>query len=153
MTDTRILGFLLHDVARLLRKRFEQRARVAGMTRAQWQTLAYLSNNDGIKQRDLADLLEVEAITLTRILDKLVEQELVERRPHPTDRRAHLIYIREAAVPLLEKMRAIGALTRAEALKGVPDKEQERLIRTLLSMKENLALACRTPISDEDLES
>ncbi len=84
---------------------------------------------------------------------KLVEQELVERRPHPTDRRAHLIYIREAAVPLLEKMRAIGALTRAEALKGVPDKEQERLIRTLLSMKENLALACRTPISDEDLES
>lgn len=91
MPDTRVLGFLLHDVARLLRKRFEQRARGKGLTRTQWQTLAFLSKNDGIKQRHLADILEVEAITLTRILDRLVEQGLVERRPHPTDRRVSLV--------------------------------------------------------------
>jgi len=149
VADTRVLGFLLHDVARLLRKRFEQRARGTGLTRAQWQTLAFLSKNDGIMQRSLADLLDVEAITLTRILDRLVEQGFVERRPHPTDRRAHLIFICEAAMPLLEDMRELGGQTRAEALEGVSQAEQEQLIQTLLSMKDNLSRACRTPVSPE----
>ncbi len=152
MADTRILGFLLHDVARLLRKRFEQRARGKGLTRAQWQTLALLSANDGIKQRCLADLLEVEAITLTRTLDRLAALGLIERRPHPTDRRVHLIHIREAARPLLEDMRSLGALTRAEALQGVSREEQERLLQTLQTMKDNLAAACRAPIVDEEPE-
>src|ERR1700759_988550 len=64
------LGFLLHEVARLLRKRFEQNARDSGLTRSQWQVLAYLANNDGINQSGLADLLEIEPITLGRIIDK-----------------------------------------------------------------------------------
>ena len=69
------LGFLPHDVARLLRKRFEQRAKCLGLTSSQWQALAYLSNNEGIHQGGLAEMLEIEPITLVRILDKLSERE------------------------------------------------------------------------------
>ena len=73
------LGFLLHEVARLLRRRFEQNARGSGLTRSQWQVLAYLAKNEGINQSGLADLLEVEPITLCRIVDKLQALGLVER--------------------------------------------------------------------------
>src|SRR5258705_6901101 len=81
------LGFLLHDVARLLRKRFEQNARGSGLTRSQWQVLAYLAQNEGINQSGLADLLEIEPITLGRIVDKLQMLGLIERRPSSSDRR------------------------------------------------------------------
>src|SRR5258708_35088268 len=81
------LGFLLHEVARLLKRRFEQNARGSGLTRSQWQVLAYLSQNEGIHQSGLAELLEIEPITLGRIVDKLQAQGLVARHPHPSDRR------------------------------------------------------------------
>src|SRR5258705_10124236 len=81
------LGFLLHEVARLLRRRFEQNARGSGLTRSQWQVLAYLAKNEGINQSGLADLLEIEPITLCRIVDKLQARGLVERHPDPSDRR------------------------------------------------------------------
>lgn len=134
----RTLGFLLHDVARLLRKRFEQNARDLGLTRAQWQVLAHLARNEGIHQGGLADILELEPISLGRILDRLQAAGLVERRPHPKDRRVWLLYLRPKAHPVLEKMRAIGAATRAEALAGVPEAEREQLIHVLTKMKENL---------------
>src|SRR5258708_25444872 len=82
------LGFLLHNVARLLRRRFEQNARGSGLTRSQWQVLAYLANNEGINQSGLADLLEIEPITLGRIIDRLQTRGLIERHPDPSDRRA-----------------------------------------------------------------
>src|SRR5258707_9603259 len=81
------LGFLLHEVARLLRRRFEQNARDSGLTRSQWQVLAYLANNEGINQSGLTDLLEIEPITLGRIVDKLQTLRLIERHPDPSDRR------------------------------------------------------------------
>src|SRR5258708_935422 len=93
------LGFLLHEVARLLRRRFEQNARGSGLTRSQWQVLAYLAKNEGIYQSGLADLLEVEPITLCRIVDKLQALGLVERHPDPSDRRAGLPYINPPAPP------------------------------------------------------
>ena len=70
------LGFLLHEVARLLKRRFEQNARGSGLTRSQWQVLAYLAQNEGIHQSGLAELLEIEPITLGRIVDKLEAQGL-----------------------------------------------------------------------------
>src|SRR5260221_10645767 len=85
------LGFLLHEVARLLRRRFEQNARGSGLTRSQWQVLAYLSLHEGINQNGLAELLEIEPITLGRIVDKLQILGLVERRPDPSDRRGLLL--------------------------------------------------------------
>ena len=77
----RNVSFLLHDVARLMRKRFEQNARSLKLTRSQYQVLAHLSRNDGIQQGSLAELIEVEPITLTRILDRLEEAGLVEPAP------------------------------------------------------------------------
>ena len=86
-SSSSIVGFLLHDVARLMRRRFEQRAIRLGFTRAQWQVLVHLAQNEGIHQAGLADILEVEPITLVRILDKLQARGLIERRQHPNDRR------------------------------------------------------------------
>jgi MarR family transcriptional regulator for hemolysin len=139
------VSFLLHDVARLLRKRFEQHGRDLGLTRSQWQALAYLSKNEGIHQGGLAELLEVEPITVGRILDKLESQGLVERRPHASDRRIWLLYLTAQAAPKLAEMRALGDITRAEAFAGISDAEREVLLNILLKTKENLLQACASP--------
>jgi DNA-binding MarR family transcriptional regulator len=150
MTNNPTLGFLLHDVARLLRKRFEQRAKDLGLTRSQWQTLAYLANNEGIHQSGLAEILEIEPITLVRILDKLAERGLIERRQHPTDRRIWLLYMREAAHPILAEMREIGDVTRGEALESVTPEQREQLFHVLSVMKTNLVQACRSPVAENE---
>jgi MarR family transcriptional regulator for hemolysin len=146
------LGFLLHDVARLLRKRFEQSARTSGLglTRSQWQVLAHLAKNEGIQQGALADLLEIEPITLVRLLDKLQELGLVERRPHATDRRIWLLFLKPSARPVLDAMRSVGDLTRTEALAGVSDKDRDRLMQTLSTMRGNLLEACLRPSQDRE---
>jgi MarR family transcriptional regulator, transcriptional regulator for hemolysin len=144
------LGFLLHDVARLLRKRFEQRARNLGFTRSQWQAIAYLSKNEGIHQAGLAEMLEIEPITLVRILDKLAERGLIERRQHPTDRRTWLLFLKEAAHPLLAAMQPIGEATRAEAFSGVLDADRDQLLQTLTRMKTNLMAACRASATETE---
>jgi MarR family transcriptional regulator for hemolysin len=146
----RHLGFLLHDVARLLRKRFDQRARALGLSRAQWSVLAHLSRNEGIRQNALADILEVEPITLARLADKLEEAGLIVRRADPTDRRARLLYVCPAAHPLLERMRELGGATREEALHGISANRRDELIETLLEMKRNLS--SRTPAPAEAIE-
>jgi DNA-binding MarR family transcriptional regulator len=136
------LGFLLHAAARLLRRRFEQNARVCGLTRSQWQVLATLANNEGINQSGLAWLLEIEPITLGRIIDKLQVLRLIERHPDPSDRRAWLLHLTPAARPKLTQLRGLADVTRAEALAGVPEADTERLLSTLQALKANLADAC-----------
>ena len=144
------LGFLLHDVARLLRKRFEQRARSLGLTRAQWQVLVHLAQNEGIHQSGLAEILETEPITLLRILDKLEARDLIERRRHATDRRIWLLYLRDTAHPLLDILREFGATTRSEALVGISEAEQAQLLESLSSMKANLLKACLAPVEQKE---
>ncbi|MBV9394841.1 MAG: MarR family transcriptional regulator [Methylobacteriaceae bacterium] len=139
------LGFLLNDTARLLRKRFEQNAREFGLTRSQWQVLAYLARNEGIQQSALADILDVEPITLARMLDRLEAASLVERRNHPTDRRVWQLFLRPAANELIASMQELGDLTRAEALAGVSEADRETLTRVLTQMKANLLVACNAP--------
>lgn len=151
MENDQTLGFLLHDVARLLRKRFEQRAKALGLTRSQWQVLAYLNRNEGIQQGSLADLLEVEPITVGRILDKLEQRDLVERRPHPTDRRIWLLYLRPPARPLIEEMLIIGEATRQDALAGLTDSDRRGLIASLSTMKSNLVAACSQRPDDQEV--
>jgi MarR family transcriptional regulator, transcriptional regulator for hemolysin len=143
------MGFLLHDVARLLRKRFEQHARGSGLTRSQWQVLAYLAQNEGIHQSGLAELLDVEPITLCRLVDKLQALGLVERRPHPSDRRVWLLSLTPAARPKLAQLRKLGDTTRGEALEGVSQAETTRLLKTLQVLKENLSAACDAPAEIE----
>ena len=149
-TQNSTVGFLLHDVARLMRKRFEQRARSLGLTRAQWQVLVHLAQNEGIHQSGLADILEVEPITLLRILDKLEARELIERRRHATDRRIWLLYLCEGALPLLDVLRDFGAATRGEALAGVDEENQRRLFEALTTMKSNLVKACSMPLEEKE---
>ena len=140
------LGFILNDTARLLRKRFEQRARGLGPTRAQWQVLSYLARNEGIQQSALADILEVEPITLGRILDRLEAAELIQRRRHPADRRAWLLHLEPKAHELIAQMFVVGDATRAEALDGVSEEDRIVLTRILAKMKANLVAACEKPV-------
>jgi DNA-binding MarR family transcriptional regulator len=142
------VGFLLHDVARLLRKRFEQHARDSGLTRSQWQVLAYLDQNAGIQQGALAELMDVEPITVGRILDKLERLGLAERRPHATDRRIWQLYLTGKAKPKLIEMRALAEVTRGEAFGAIQPAERERLLATLGQMKANLTAACQTPVAE-----
>jgi MarR family transcriptional regulator, transcriptional regulator for hemolysin len=143
------LGFLLHDVARLLRKRFERNARGSGLTRSQWQVLAYLAQNEGINQSGLADLLEIEPITLGRIVDKLQTLALIERHPHPSDRRVWLLHLTPAARSKLTQLRRLGDVTRGEALTGVSEADTERLLKTLQALKANLTDACDSPVAGQ----
>lgn len=132
------LGFLLGDVSRLIRRRFDQRARLIGATRAQWKTLVTLARNEGINQGGLADLLEVEPITLCRMIDRLEEAGLVERRRDPSDRRAWLIYLTEQAGPVLKQVRGIADTLFEEVLAGVAAADRDRLFHSLEIMRENL---------------
>ena len=143
------LGFLLHDVARLLKRRFEQNARGTGLTRSQWQVLAHLAQNEGIHQGKLAELLDIEAITLGRIVDKLETQGLIERRPHPSDRRIWLLHLTEAAQPKLTQLRQLGEITRGEALAGTTEPDRECLLKTLRILKANLTDPCDSPVAEQ----
>ena len=139
------MGFLLYDVARLMRRRFEQRSHHSGFTRAQWQVLACLKAHEGIQQNRLAELVEIKPITLARILDRMEQQELVERRPHPTDRRIHLVFLRPTAEPAMLIMGEVARQTREEALAGLSDEACCGLIASLKLVKANLAAACVRP--------
>jgi MarR family transcriptional regulator, transcriptional regulator for hemolysin len=136
----RTFGFVLNDVARLLRKRFEQRARAdaLGLTRAQASVLAYLARQEGLNQAALAQILDVEPITLARLLDRLQTAELVERRADPKDRRAHLLYLTEAAYPLLDRIFALAAEVREDAMARIGEADRALLLDLLLRMKGNL---------------
>jgi len=134
----RSLGFLLGDVSRLVRQRFDARARELGLTRAQWRVLAQLRRREGITQTALADILEIEPITLVRHIDRLEAKGLIERRPDPTDRRARNLYLVDAARPLMDEMRVFSETTRREALQGISAANSEKLIDLLLQIKENM---------------
>lgn len=137
MSDS--VGFLLSDAARLIRRRFDQHARALGITRPQWQVLFALSRLEGTNQGALADHLEVEPITLCRMVDRLQEANLVERRADPADRRAWRLFLTDKARPLLDRMHDIGATVLDEALAGLKPAERERLAETLTLIRANLA--------------
>ena len=137
MTDS--VGFLISDVARHIRRRFDERARVIGVTRPQWRTLTMLSRHEGINQGGLAELLEVEPITLCRMVDRLEEAGHVERRRDPHDRRAWRIYLTATARPLIEQLRGIAEDLLQHALAGIDEPAREQMTTTLGRILTNLA--------------
>jgi DNA-binding MarR family transcriptional regulator len=141
MSDTipPTLGFLLSDAARLMRRRFDQKARHLGLTRAQWQVLAHLARNEGINQVGLAELLDVEPITLCRIADRMEEGGWLERRPDPGDRRARRLFMTAKARPMVAAMRALAEEIYEEALAGLPPARRSDLLATLDQVRANLA--------------
>jgi len=134
-------AFLLSDVARLLRTFADQKARHFGMTRAQWAVLARLQRSQGLKQAELADMLDLQPITLTRLLDRLCANGLIERRPDPDDRRANRLFLTPAAGPLMEHLNALGEEVMAEVLEGIDAGALEATVEVLGRAKENLRRA------------
>lgn len=134
-------GFLLYDTARMLRREFDRRTRSVGLSRAKWSVLAHLSRNEGIRQAGLAEILDISPITLTRHLDRLEQEGLVERRADPGDRRAYRLYLTQAAGPALDTLLALAEQTRAMALDGLSDPEREALMRLLQKVRCNLSSA------------
>jgi MarR family transcriptional regulator for hemolysin len=137
----RDIAFTLSDVARLLRTHADQKAAQYGMTRAQWAVLVRLARFEGIKQTELAEMLDLQPITLTRLLDRLCENELIERRPDLVDRRVKRLYLRPAAQPVLERLAELGEELMATALAGLDRRTIEALLSSLVVVKENLRQA------------
>ncbi|ALG74403.1 MarR family transcriptional regulator [Azospirillum thiophilum] len=133
------LGAVLNDTARLMRVRFDQRARHLGLTRAQWSVIATLARNEGIRQTALADLLEIEPITLCRQIDRMEEGGWIERHPDPSDRRARLPRLTPKAHAVLERGRAVATGIYAEALSGLPPDAEAQLVEMLAHMRANLS--------------
>ena len=134
-----VFGFLVHDISRMLRKRFDRRARDIGLTKSQWIVLAHLARHEGIHQGGLAEILELEPATLGRHLDRLEDTGWIERRPDPSDRRTWRLHLTGKAAPVLEKMGDLVEVTTQEALAGLDAGEQERLQSHLLTIRANLA--------------
>jgi len=132
-------GFLLHDISRLLRKRFDRRARSLGLTKSQWIVMAHLARHEGIKQSGLADILEVEPITLARHLDRLGQTGWVERRSDPGDRRAWRLHLTGKARPILRELGGLVDETMEEALTGLSGAQRQRLYRDLMAVRNNLS--------------
>src|SRR5215470_11064070 len=132
-------GFLLHDIARLLRKRFDQGAAALGLSRAQWQVLAHLHRHEGINQSGLAEILEIKGVTLGRLVDRLEAAGWVERRADASDRRARRLYTTAKVAPVLERMWALVEINREEALAGLGDAERKELVASLLKIRANLS--------------
>jgi len=132
-------GFVLYETARLLAKRFDQRAKVLGLTRAQMQLLAYLVTNEGINQAGLAELLEIEPISLARLIDRMEQAGWVERRPDPKDRRAWLLFVTEKVKPVFAKMVEVGQVVRSEALAGLSAAERTQILDMMLRVRRNLS--------------
>ena len=138
---SREIAVNLMDVARMLRTYADQRARQFGISRAQWVVLMRLDRSEGLKQSELAEILDLQPISLTRLLDRLAENGLIERRADPNDRRANRLYLTPAARPLLEQLAKLGTDMMETVLDGLDGKANERLLRDLALMKDNLRAA------------
>lgn len=134
----RDLLLLLHDVARLLRTRFDQRARARGMTRAQWVILARVDASPGLSQNELAGLLEVEPITVGRLVDRLEARGLVERRSDPADRRVWRLHLLPAAESVLKDISQAREVLASELLNSIDSNTRTQMVDALLRMKNNL---------------
>ena len=137
------IGAMLHDVARLIRRRFDRRARQTGLpiTRQQARALLHIARNEGLSQAAVATMLDIEPIALVRMLDRLHEEGLVERHPHPTDRRVRTLWLTPLAWGVLDQVLALNAEIREEACAGLPPASREMLLRALGHMKGNLIVA------------
>jgi MarR family transcriptional regulator, transcriptional regulator for hemolysin len=145
----REFAFSLNDVARLLRTYADQRARQLGMTRAQWAVLARLESNEGLKQSELAEILDLQPITLTRLVDRLCANGLIERRADPGDRRVKRLYLTAQARPLMDRLADLGQDLMGTVLAGLDLKAVERMIGELGQVKENLKSAIAGKASDK----
>ncbi len=133
------LGFVLSETARLMRRNFNRQVQQLNLTQAQWQILVLLARNEGMRQIQLAEALELQPISIARLIDRMQAAGWVERRPDPDDRRAVQLYLTEQANPILDQMRQHSAFMHAQALEGLSPAEQTRLVQLLIHVRDNLS--------------
>jgi DNA-binding MarR family transcriptional regulator len=132
------VGFLLSDVSRLMRRRFDERARSSGASVAQWRVLKILQRQPGLNQGQIAEMLEVEPITSCRMIDRLEESGFVERRRDPSDRRAWRIHLTDAAQPVLTDLHLLAEVMIEGALHGLDPERRDALVQSLNMIRSNL---------------
>ena len=137
------LPFEIAETAHALRKAFDRRASALGVTRAQWKVLFRLTRFPGLRQVELADMLDVEPITLCRIVDRLEEAELVERQRDPEDRRAWRLQVTDKAKPLVERLKSLGRELVGEAFADIDRSELDQVRGVLARVRENVAAVQR----------
>ncbi len=140
--------FTLGELFRLIRVYADKEAARYGITRAQWAVLSKVERQEGLKQTELAELLEVQPITLTRLIDKLCDNGWIERRNDENDRRVNRLYLKKAARPLLGKLAGLRSELTATALEGISPADAHRLLTQLESIKENVRNAIQNPASE-----
>jgi MarR family transcriptional regulator, transcriptional regulator for hemolysin len=140
--------FTLGELQRLVRLYADKQAARYGITRAQWAVLAKVERTEGLKQTELAELLEMQPITLTRLIDKLCDNGWIERRADLTDRRVNRLYLRKAARPLLGKLSGLRSEITSTALDGINPSDAHRLLTLLESIKENVRNAIQVPVGE-----
>jgi MarR family transcriptional regulator for hemolysin len=140
-SPNREFAFTLVDTARLIRTYADQLGAQYGITRAQWAVMARLERHEGLNQSELAEILDLQPITLTRLLDRLSAGGLIERRADPDDRRANRLYLTSAARPLLQRLANLSEELMATALAGVDRSAIAMMMPHLTAMKENLRQA------------
>src|SRR5471030_2222243 len=138
--------FTLGELQRLVRLYADKQARRYGITRAQWAVLAKVERSEGLKQTELAELMEMQPITLTRLIDRLCDNGWIERRSDDSDRRVNRLYLRKAARPLLAKLSGLRSELTATALEGINSSDASRLLAQLEAIKENV----RNAIADAE---
>jgi MarR family transcriptional regulator, transcriptional regulator for hemolysin len=149
----REFAFLISDVARLLRTYADQRARRLGITRAQWAVMARLETTEGLKQSELAEILDLQPITLTRLIDRLCANGMVERRADPNDRRAKRLYLTPLARPLMDQLTDMGRDMMGTVLDGFDLATVERMILELGITKDNLKNAIAKKTAEKAAEA
>jgi len=140
--------FTLGEVQRMVRAWADREAARYGITRAQWAVLAKIDRNEGMKQSELAEEMEMQPITLTRLIDKLCGNGWIERRGDETDRRVNRLYLKKAARPLLGKLAGLRSELTATALEGINPTDAHRLLAQLEAIKENVRHAVQSPSTD-----
>jgi len=135
---SRSLGFLVHDVARLMRRAFDRRVKHLGLTRSQWFVVAHLYRTDGQTQQHLADELDMQRAPLSKLLDRLESGGWVERRADPDDRRANRVYITNKIDSLMLEGLSVGEILTAEIFSGIDDDAREEFLNILVQAKSNL---------------
>jgi MarR family transcriptional regulator, transcriptional regulator for hemolysin len=146
LNPMRTFGFLLKDTTRRYVNRFEQRARSLGLTLPQCKVLVFLANHEGMSQAQLAELADLEPMTLVRVVDSLESQGCLERRNDPADRRARRLYLLPKGKPLVDEVWRLAELTRREAFAGIPRKQVDLVIESLEKIQRNLAALEPLPV-------
>ncbi|MEP3439753.1 MAG: MarR family transcriptional regulator [Hoeflea sp.] len=139
MTNIDQFGFLVHDVGRLLRRNFEKRGGEHGLSSAQWRLLVKVVREENATQARLAELMEIEPISVSRLIDRMEQAGWVERQPHETDRRVKRVIPTDKSLAAYSAIKAVAGDIYTEAMAGMTEAEKQALVSALAKVAENLS--------------